>query len=277
MATTMNEAAGVSKFDDLAVTDQIAVRRVAFDAPWDWLSAGWRDLWDQPVISLIYGAAFAMAAALLIWGTTQAGVQSVILALAGGFLLIGPLAAIGLYEKSRRLELGQPVSFPAVIGATFSPRGQLGFFGVLLLLVFMVWMQLAFLLFMMFTGTSTIPPPNEFVQMLMFTRNGLGLAIVGTLVGAALAAITFAISALSVPLLMTKDVDIVTAVSTSLKGVAANPKAMALWAGLIAGFMMLGIVTLFVGLAIAFPLIGHATWHAFRNIVVVNEAPATRH
>ncbi len=272
----LNDASATPKVDDLIVTDEISVRHVAFDAPWDWLGGGWRDMWTEPGVSLAYGALFAFAAAALAWGTTQAGVQSVILALAGGFLLIGPLAAVGLYEKSRCLEAGQPFSLPQVIGAVLHPRGQLGFFGVLLLLIFMVWMQLAFLLFMLFSGSSAIPPASEFVPMLMFTKHGLGLMVVGTIVGAALAAVTFAVSALSVPLLMVKDVDIVTAVSTSLRAVAVNPKAMALWAALIAGFMALGIATLFVGLAIAFPLVGHATWHAFRSIVVLKDGPAKK-
>lgn len=252
---------------DLAVSDDISVRRVAFDAPWDWLSAGWRDMWASPGISLAYGAVFALAAALLTWGVTLAGAQSIILALAGGFLLVAPLAAVGLYEVSRRLAANEPVTLGSVINGGLHPRGQLGFFGVALLLIFMAWMQLAFLLFMLFNGSSTIPPASEFMHTLLFTHHGLGLMVVGTIVGAALAALTFAVSVVSVPLLLVKDIDIVTAITTSIKSVIVNPKAMALWAVLIAGFMALGLATLFVGLVFAFPLVGHATWHAFRELV----------
>ena len=112
--------------------------------------------------------------------------------------------------------------------------------------------------------------------MLMFTKHGLGLMVVGTIVGRPWLPSPSRSLRLSVPLLMVKDVDIVTAVSTSLRAVAVNPKAMALWAALIAGFMALGIATLFVGLAIAFPLVGHATWHAFRSIVVLKDGPAKK-
>ncbi len=265
MAAFESSAAGAD--DDLSVTDTIAVRRVAFDAPWDWLAAGWRDMWAVPGISLAYGAVFALLAAALLWGATQAGAQSLILALGGGFLLVGPLAAVGLYETSRRLAAGEPTSLGEAVGVAFHPRGQLWFLGVALLLIFMVWMQLAFLLLMMFNGSSAVPPPSEFMHTLLFTRHGLGLMIVGTIVGAALAALTFAVSAVSVPLLMVKDVDVVTAIITSIKTVVVNPKPMMLWAALIAGFMALGFATLFVGLVVAFPLVGHATWHGFRQLV----------
>ena len=258
--------------DDLAVSDDISVRQVAFDAPWAWLALGWRDLWAAPGVSLVYGGAFALAAALLTWGVTQAGAQSLILALAGGFLLVAPLAAVGLYEASRRMSAGEPVTLGAVVNGGLHPRGQLAFFGIALLLIFMVWMQIAFLLFMLFAGTSGIPPANEFMHTLLFTRHGTGLMIVGTLVGAALAALTFAVSAVSVPLLLVKDVDIVTAITTSIKTVIVNPKAMFLWAALIAGFMAVGIATLFVGLVVVFPLVGHATWHAFKALVDVRDA-----
>jgi uncharacterized membrane protein len=144
--------------------------------------------------------------------------------------------------------------------------------GVVLMLFFMVWMQIAFLLFMLFTGARALPPASEFVHTLFFTQAGVGLLFFGTLVGAVLAATVFAVSAISVPLLMVKDVDVVTAITTSFKAVRVNLQPMALWAALIAGFMALGVATLFVGLVLAFPLVGHATWHAFRRLVTVRGA-----
>ena len=254
----------------LAVTPDISINRVAFDAPWDWLAHGWRDLWSMPSASLTYGGLFAIGAALLSWGATQAGAQSIILALAGGFLLIGPLVAVGFYEASRRLATGQTVGLGDMLAAPLRARGQLPFMGVVLLLIFMVWMQLAFLLFMLFSGANAIPPASEFVSMLFFTPSGVGLLFVGTAVGAALAALVFAVAAISVPLLMVKDVDVATAIGTSFKAVIANPQPMMLWAALIAGFMALGVATLFIGLIVAFPLVGHATWHAFRQLVNVD-------
>jgi uncharacterized membrane protein len=245
----------------------VKVEQVAFDAPWNWLAAGWRDLWTVPRISLLYGVVFAALAAGLTLGLMVAGFASLILALAGGFLLIGPVAAVGLYEVSRRLENGERVALRDVVAVWLKALGQLAFFGAILAFVYFVWVELAFLLFMLFLGAKPLPPPSEFVPTLLFTAHGLGLLVTGTIVGGALAALTFAISVISVPLLMTRRIDAVTAIAGSLKAVALNPKPMALWAALIAGFMALGLATLFVGLAVAFPLIGHATWHAFRDVV----------
>lgn len=252
---------------DGKVGPNISVRRVPFDQPWEWLGAGWRDMWTYPGTSLAYGLAFAVGAVLMLIGVTQAGAQSLILALFGGFLLIGPLVAVGLYDVSRRIETGEPVSLVAALKKSFQPAGQLGFMGIVLFIIFMVWMQVAFLLFMLFTGGQAFPPPSEFIHMLFFTQHGLGLLIFGTLAGALLAFFTFSVSVVSVPLLMVKDVDVVTAISTSFHAVRRNPRPMMLWAALIAGFVILGIITMCAGLIFVFPLMGHATWHAFKDLV----------
>jgi uncharacterized membrane protein len=258
-------------FETRLASSRIHVRRIPFDAPWDWLGAGWRDLWSVPQVSLVFGVVFAVIALLLVLGLLQFGLQSLVLALCGGFMLIGPVVAVGLYEASRRLETGKPVRLAEVALAGLNAPGQLGFFGAVLAFAFAVWLQLAFLLFMLFMGSRGLPPASEFVPTLLFTPHGLGLLVVGTAVGGILAAIVFAISAISVPLLLTREVDAVTAMAASIEAVAKNPRPMALWAALIAGFIALGLATLFAGLVIAFPLIGHATWHAFRSLVVQDE------
>lgn len=248
-------------------TNDLAIRTIPFDAPWDWLGASWRDLTRVPQVSLAYGAAFALIALALMIGLLQLGLISLMLALAGGFLLLGPLVAVGLYDVSRRLEDGQPVSLLGAVQASINAPGQLAFFGAILAFAFAVWLQLALLLFMLFMGGRGFPPMSEFLPMLLFTNQGLGLLVMGTIAGGILALIVFAISAISVPLMLTHRVDAVTAITVSLRAVAANPKPMGLWAALIAGFMALGIATMFVGLVVGFPLIGHATWHAYRSLV----------
>jgi uncharacterized membrane protein len=245
----------------------VTVEQVAFDAPWNWLALGWRDLWAAPRVSLAYGAAFATLSLGLTLGLMASGLESLVLALGGGFLLIGPIAAVGLYEVSRCLETGEGVRWRHILRAGARAPSQLGFFGAILAFVYFVWVQLAFLLFMLFLGSKPLPPASEFLPTLLFTPHGLGLLVAGTIAGGALAFLVFAISAISVPLLITRRMDAVTAIATSLAAVISNPKPMALWAALIAGFMVFGIATLFVGLVVAFPLIGHATWHAFRDLV----------
>lgn len=243
-----------------------AVRIVSFDAPWAWLAAGWRDLWQSPAIGLTYGIAAAAGAGVMAAGLMHLEAVSLFLALAGGFLLIGPLLAVGLYETSRRHAAGNAPQLRGALRAWVGARGQLGFFGMMLLFIFMVWLQLAFLLLMLFLGSAGLPPPSEFMQTLLFTPAGLGLLVVGTLVGGLLAALVFSISALALPMLLVRRIDAASAARASVSAVVANPKPMALWAALIAVMMAAGFATLLVGLVIVFPLVGHATWHAYVDV-----------
>jgi len=251
----------------LPVAPGCAIRRVAFDAPYHWLAAGWRDLWRAPGVSLTYGAIFAVVGALLALGLTQTGLQSLVLVLAAGFALVGPMLAAGLYETSCRLEKGDPVSFASTLRSGFLESGQLPYMGLFLALIYLAWVETALLLFMLFFGAEPMPPLRTFLSNLLLTDRGLGLLIVGSGVGAVLAATVFAISVVSVPLLMVKRIDVVTASLTSISACRENVSAMVLWAALIAAALLFGLGTLFAGLIIMFPLIGHATWHAFREVV----------
>ncbi len=249
------------------------IRELPADAPWQWLAAGWNDLKRVPHVSLVYGGVFALGALLLTLGFMQLGWEALILAFAGGFLMVGPMVGVGLYEASRRLQLGQPVRFTDVLLHGVRSPGQLAFMGVILFVIFVFWIEIALLLFMMFMGPRAFPPLDQFIPMLLFTSHGLGLLIVGTIAGAALAALVFSVSAISVPLLMVREVDVMTAIFTSLQAVRKNFRVMALWAVLIAALTAFGVVTLFIGMIVVFPLIGHATWHAFCSLVECDENP----
>ncbi len=245
-------------------TQAPAIQQVAFDAPWAWLAAGWRDLWSSPAISLAYGAAFAAIAYAFVFHLSQTNALPLMLPLAGGFFLVGPLLAVGLYEISRRKERNEPTSLRDIFAAAKKSGGQLASFGVVLLLLYFFWMRTASLLFMLFFGNAGIPPVEDFIPTLLFTPHGLGLLVIGTAAGAVLAGVSFAISAISVPMLLDRQVDVITAMGASIQAIRMNIPAMTLWALLILGLTAMGFAGLFVGLAIAFPLIGHATWHAYR-------------
>ena len=241
-------------------------RRIPFDAPWMWLAAGWRDLWRTPALSLCYGALFALAAALILFGLARQQAHALFLALAGGFLLIGPLAAVGLYEASRRLTTGLTVTLMDMLRAGQRAQTQLLFFGAILTFAFLVWMRIAMLLLALFLGSATVPPPAEFMQALLFTSSGLGLLVTGTFCGGLIAAVIYAGSVVAVPILLAYRTDPVTAARASVAAVLANPRPMVLWSVLIAAMMAAGFASLLIGLVVAFPLIGHASWHAFQDL-----------
>ena len=272
LAVAMTKDVRISKSVDIVLDVYQLPRRVRFDAPWNWLAAGWRDMWRIPLISLTYGGIFALAVAALALGLWHVGAQSLCLAIVGGLLLLGPLISVGLYEASRRLTCGEEVGLRDVASAGFGARGQLAFFGAVLLFAFLGWTQIAFLLLMLFFGTTGLPPLGEFMQVLLLTPRGLGFLIVGTMTGGLLAALVFAISAMAVPMLLVRQIDAVSAARASLDAVIRNPKPMALWAALIVMIMAAGFVTLLAGLIVAFPLIGHATWHAYADVYREPEA-----
>jgi uncharacterized membrane protein len=265
------EANGNVQQRDLAAMG-FAVRRVPLDAPFEWLARGWRDVCAVPSVSLAYGALFTFVAWFFVFGLGLIDATSAIPILASGFVLLGPLLATGLYQTSRRLEEGEKITLRQVFDLDSAAYGRLAFFSVVLFFAFAFWILLAFLLLMLFLGGAAAPPPEELVHILLFTNAGLGLLFSGTLTGAVLAAIVFSTSTVAVPLLLTKDIDAVSAIVTSVRAIKVNIGPMLLWAALIAGFMVQGIVTLFIGLIVAFPLLGHATWHAFRALVDVDKA-----
>jgi uncharacterized membrane protein len=261
----------VSSAPERGETEQSApFRCVEIEAPWAWLADGWRDMWQAPQVSLLYGAAFSLASIALTSALYLLDWLYMLLPLASGFMLVGPMLAVGLYETSRRLDAGLPVSiFTAAFAPTRSPS-QLALIGLFLMLIMLAWNRIATLLFALFLGADLLGSgPQQFdamIETLFFTWSGLLFLMVGSGIGAVLAAIVFATAALSAPMLVARDIDALSAVSLSVRAVLANYRPMLLWAWLIAMLTAVGIATMFIGLAIMFPLVGHATWRAYRSI-----------
>lgn len=248
---------------------KITVKPVAFDAPWDWLQAGWRDLTANAGLSLTYGAIFTAISFVLLYGLAQVGWQALVIAMSGGFLILGPIFAVGLYEISRLNKAGETPTVGKIMGASLRAPGPLAFMGFFLLFLFSAWLRIAFLLFAIFFGAESLPPAEKFIPELLFTSHGLSMLIVGTAVGAGLALIAYAISVVSVPVLLQHKVDVFSAIWSSVETLTTNPAAMLLWAILIVAIMACGIAAGFVGLIVAFPLVGHATWHAYEALIEV--------
>lgn len=246
--------------------DGTPIRQITYDFPWRWLAAGWADTFRKPWISLSYGFLVTLASWVLTELLLYGDMLFLVLPLAAAFMLLGPMLAVGLYEMSRRLETGERTGLNNVLFvATKSPL-QLAFMGLLLTLFFLAWVRIATLIFALFFGFG-FPTWEQLVPTLLLTPQGLIFLIVGTAVGAVLALAVFAISAVSVPMLMDRDVDALSATITSIQSVRHNLGPMLLWGWLIALITAFGIGTLFVGLIVTFPLIGHATWHAYRDLL----------
>jgi uncharacterized membrane protein len=242
------------------------IRRVPVDRPWTWLAAGWRDILAAPGVSLAYGALMVALTYVLLFVLVQSGVFWLVLPLSAGFFFTAPLLAVGLYETSRRIAAGEPVSLGAAFGAYRRNGTQLSYMGVILGLFHLGWIRLATLIFAVFFGLGFNPAWDNLIVRLM-APSAIPFWALGTAVGAVLAALVFAISAFSIPMLLDRDVNVFTAVATSFTAVRENWAPMTLWAGLIVVFTGFGLIPLFLGLAVTMPLVGHATWHAYKDIV----------
>jgi uncharacterized membrane protein len=242
------------------------IRTVEIDRPWSWLAAGWRDFARAPLVSLSYGFLFSLSGYVAIYGLYAINMFYLILPMAAGFALVGPVAALGLYDVSRRLETGEPVTLGAALRSFLTHSGSVSAMGLVLMLFLLAWIRIALLIFALFFGGQPIGTTN-FIEAVFFAPESLPFVITGTLVGAVLAVAAFTISAISLPMLLDRDVGVPAAISASFRAVNRNPKAMALWAALIGGFTAFGVATLFVGLTVCLPLIGYASWHAYRDLV----------
>ena len=229
------------------------------------LNAGIEDFKAVPIFGLFF-AAFYVAGGLGLWfGLVNAGQAAWFLPIAAGFPLFAPFAAVGLYEVSRRREAGLPLSWGPILSALKGRGdGQLALMAVGTLIAFGFWIILARGIFAMFMGRSGIG--TESLGMLL-TAEGLTMVMVGSLVGGFIAVVLFSITVMSLPMLLDRDVDFVTAMIASVQTVQANPQVMLKWAAMIAGLLIIAMIPLFLGLLVVLPVLGHATWHLYRRAI----------
>jgi len=242
------------------------VNQITLDHPWQWLADGWRDLIRAPRFSLAYGAVFTLVSMLLTLGLLYQELFFVVPPLAAGFFLVAPLLGIGLYRISESLEEGRPLEFCQAWSAWKRNEVHLAAMGVTLLLVLMAWMLAANLIFALLFDRP-VPTWEHFIPSVFLSGESPLFLFTGIAVGALIAAFTFTISVVSVPLLMDRQIDLFSAIQISIQAVRSNWQPMALWACLIVMFVGIGIVTFYIGLTVTMPLVGHATWHAYRDLV----------
>jgi uncharacterized membrane protein len=231
-----------------------------------WLAAGWHDLLAAPMASLLYGLIVFVVSAAVVASLFALGWDSVLFPAFAGFMVVGPVLAVGLYEKSRHLGEGKQTGLAAMLAVRPASGGQLLFTGVLLCLLMLLWMRAAVILYALFFGLLPFPGLDNITQVLFGTATGWALLIVGTVVGALFAAFSFAISVFSVPMMLDRRTDALTAMGTSMALVWNNLPVMLTWGAIVLALFLLSLLTGLVGLIVVFPLLGHGTWHAYRAI-----------
>lgn len=231
-----------------------------------WLRAGWRDVTVKPGTSLAYGAAVFLTSLAVVGSMFWLGWDHILFPALAGFLIVGPVLAIGLYEKSRRLALGETVTLSSMVLVRAKSRGQVLFIGALLSLLMLVWMRAAVILYALFFGLRPFPGLDHVAAMLFTTPIGWAMLIVGTLTGGLFAAFAFAIGAFSVPMLLSERLDALTAMGRSMALVWNNLPVMLAWGVIVLALIIVGLATGLLGLIVVFPLLGHGTWHAYQAI-----------
>ncbi|MBO3760828.1 DUF2189 domain-containing protein [Ciceribacter sp. L1K23] len=232
------------------------------------LAEGWRDFTRYPTYGLFFGAIYAFGGIFIVTMLAIYHLPWMIIPVAIGFPLVGPFVAVGLYEVSRRHEQGRAVTWQGILTEVFRQRErQLSWMAFVVLFIFWIWIYQVRLLLALFLGFRIPATLEAFATVVTTTPEGLLFLAVGTVVGAALSTFLFAVTVISMPLLLDHEIDFVTAMITSIRTVAANPVPMLAFGFVVAATAILAMLPLFLGLLVALPVLGHATWHLYRRAI----------
>ena len=237
-------------------------KNIAPAMAFDWLRDGWRDFTIDPAASISYGLLVFLVSVITVVGIFAMRRDYILLPAFAGFMVVGPIIGIGLYEKSRRLAEGRPVSLWQMVFVKPESGGQILFAGVLLVLLTLLWMRAAVILYALFFGLRPFPGLDHIIPMLFTTDVGWAMLVVGSAVGGLFAAFAFAISAFSIPMLLAERTDALTAMGTSMALVWHNLPVMLTWAAIMLVLIVIGIATGLLGMIVIFP--GARTWKLAR-------------
>ncbi len=238
-----------------------------------WLAAGWRDFWTRPASSLAYGLGVFALSVAFVWTLVGFGRDYILFPALAGFLIVAPFLAIGLYEKSRAIGEGQAFALGDMVRVRPRAGAQIFFTGLLLSLLALLWNRAAVLIWALFFGVTPFPGLNHVVEILIGTPNGWAMLVVGTAVGGLFASFGFAISVFAAPMLLDRRVDALTAMGASMKLVWNNLAPMIAWGAMVLALFAICVATGLLGMIVIFPLLGHATWHAYKAVAKPEDAP----
>ncbi|WP_425100553.1 DUF2189 domain-containing protein [Tropicibacter sp. S64] len=240
-----------------------ALRPVDFALLGEALRRGARDLRQAKGFALVFAGVYVLGGWLMAWITQVTGQSYWLVFAAVGFPMIGPFAAVGFYDISRRIEQGRPLDWMQIFSVVLrQSKRQLPSISAIIIVVFLFWFFLAHMIFALFLGLSTMTNVSSSYEVFL-SANGLTMLAVGTVVGAGFSTLLYMITVLSLPMLLDREIDFVTAMITSFQYVAAHPVPMLAWAAFIAVFALVSMLPLFLGLFLSLPLLGHATWHLY--------------
>lgn len=231
----------------------------------DVLRLGLRDFARAPLYGILFSAVYVLGGILMYAIFAASTAEYWFIPIAVGFPILAPFAATGLYEVSRRLERGDALGLGSVVGVVFAQKDrQVPSMAMFVMLVFMFWVFLAHTIFALFFG---LQPITDSSWTMLWTANGLTMLLVGSVIGGVMATMFYALTVVSLPLILDREVDFITAMITSFSCVATNPVVMLIWAAIIALGLFAGMVPLFLGLFFVLPLFGHASWHLYRRLL----------
>ena len=241
-------------------------RRVSPATAFRWLAAGWQDFTMRPASSLSYGFLVFLVSVGAVACLIAFGWDYILFPAFAGFMVVGPVLAVGLYEKSRRIAAGEPISLSSMIFVKPKSGGQLLFAGVMLCLLMLLWMRAAVIIYALFFGLRPFQGLDHIAPMLFTTPTGWAMLIVGCLIGGLFAAFSFAISVFASPMLLNERVDALTAMGTSMALVWHNLPVMLFWATIVLALFLVSLATGLLAMIVVFPVLGHGSWHAYRTM-----------
>lgn len=261
----------VEHMQDVAHSPAPSVRRISNADVWQSLREGFSDFEAYRSDVLFLCATYALIGLVMARLAFGMDLLPLLFPLASGFAIVGPLAAVGLYEMSRRREQGAEVGWANAFDVLAAPAiAGIAALGLLLVALFLCWLGVAWAIFQMTMGPTIPAEPMAFLRDVFFTSQGQAMIAVGMGVGFLFALLAMMISVVSFPMLVDRDVGLDTAIRTSFRAVIANPGPMALWGLIVAGGLLAGTALVFVGLMVVVPVLGHATWHLYRKLVASN-------